>query len=96
MRLYRLKDRVLTPTDTDGPRKLPQHGQTNLRAVGPGVALTAALSVVIRRAPYGVGGLDAISYLGAATLLTIILGTAALLPIRRAFRLDVSRILQSE
>ncbi len=61
-----------------------------------GMALTAALSQVIRRALYGISGLDPISYLGASTLLIVILATAALLPIRRAFRLDVSRILQSE
>jgi ABC-type antimicrobial peptide transport system permease subunit len=64
--------------------------------VATGVALTAALSQVIRRVLYGISGLDPISYLGAATLLIIILVTAALLPTRRAFRLDVSRILQSQ
>jgi ABC-type antimicrobial peptide transport system permease subunit len=61
-----------------------------------GVALTAALSQVIRRGLYGISGLDPLSYAAAATLLVVILTTAALLPIRRAFRLDVARILQSE
>ena len=61
-----------------------------------GVALTAALSQVIRRGLYGVSGLDPISYLGAATVLIVILAMAALLPIRRAFRLDIARILHSE
>ena len=61
-----------------------------------GVALTVALSQVIRRALYGISGLDPISYLAALTILIVILAAAALFPIRRAFRLDVSRILQSE
>lgn len=61
-----------------------------------GVALTTALSQVIRRGLYGVSGLDVISYLGAATVLIMILAMAALLPIRRAFRLDIARILHSE
>jgi predicted permease len=61
-----------------------------------GVAITAGLSQVIRRGLYGISGLDPISYLGAMTLLIAILAIAALLPIRRAFHLDVARILHSE
>jgi ABC-type antimicrobial peptide transport system permease subunit len=45
---------------------------------------------------YGISGLDPISYLGAMALLVAILAMAALLPIRRAFRIDIARILHSE
>jgi predicted permease len=58
-----------------------------------GVALTAGLSQILRRGLYGISGLDPISYLGAMTLLIAILATAALLPIRKAFQIDIARIL---
>jgi predicted permease len=61
-----------------------------------GVALTAALSQVIRRGLYGISGRDPISYVGAAASLIVILFIAALFPMRRAFRLDIARILHSE
>jgi hypothetical protein len=61
-----------------------------------GVAITAGLSQILRRGLYGISGLDPVSYLGAIAVLIAILAAAALLPIRRAFRLDVARILQSE
>jgi predicted permease len=61
-----------------------------------GVAATAALSQILRRGLYGISGLDPISYLGAIALLIAILAMAALLPIRRAFQLDVARILHAE
>jgi predicted permease len=61
-----------------------------------GIAGTAALSQILRRALYGISGLDPLSYLAAIALLTLILAAAALLPIRRAFRLDVARILHFE
>jgi ABC-type antimicrobial peptide transport system permease subunit len=61
-----------------------------------GVALTAALSQVIRRGLYGISGYDPISYVAAAAALLAILFLAALLPMRRAFRLDIARILHSE
>jgi ABC-type antimicrobial peptide transport system permease subunit len=61
-----------------------------------GVAITAALSQVLRRALYGISGLDPISYAGAITILVAILFAAALTPFRRAFQLDISRILHSE
>ena len=61
-----------------------------------GVAMTAALSQVIRRGLFGISGLDPISYAGAILLLAMVLTAAALLPVRRAFRLDVARILHAE
>jgi predicted permease len=61
-----------------------------------GVAMTAALSQVIRRGLFGISGLDPISYASAILLLALVLMMAALLPVRRAFRLDVARILHAE
>jgi predicted permease len=61
-----------------------------------GVTMTAGLSQILRRVLYGISGLDPISYLGAMALLVAILAMAALLPIRRAFRIDIARILHSE
>jgi predicted permease len=61
-----------------------------------GVAITGSLSQVLRRGLYGIGGFDPISYAGAMTVLIAILAAAAMLPIRRAFRLDIARILHSE
>jgi predicted permease len=61
-----------------------------------GVGITGALSQVMRRVLYGISGLDPISYATAILLLIGVLGTAAMLPLRRAFRIDVARILHSE
>jgi predicted permease len=61
-----------------------------------GVAITGGLSQILRRALYGISGLDPISYMGAMTILIAILAAAALLPVRRALRLDIARILHSE
>jgi predicted permease len=61
-----------------------------------GVAMASGLSQIIRRGLYGISGLDPISYLGAITILIAILAVAALLPIRRAFGIDIARILHSD
>jgi hypothetical protein len=61
-----------------------------------GVAITAGLSQILRRGLYGISGLDPISYVGAMAILIAILVAAALLPIRRAFQLDIARILHFE
>ena len=61
-----------------------------------GLAITACLSQILRRVLYGISGLDPISYLGAMAILLSILTAAALLPVRRAFRLDIARILHFE
>jgi len=61
-----------------------------------GVGGTAALSQVLRRVLYGVSSLDPIGYLGALALLVAILAVAAILPVRRAFGMDVARILHTE
>jgi predicted permease len=61
-----------------------------------GVATTAGLSQILRRGLYGISGLDPISYTGAIAILLAILAAAALLPVRRAFQLDIARILHFE
>jgi predicted permease len=61
-----------------------------------GVAMTAGLSQIIRRGLYGISGLDPLSYLSATALLISILAAATLLPIRRAFQIDIARILHSD
>jgi ABC-type antimicrobial peptide transport system permease subunit len=58
--------------------------------------MTAGLSQIIRRGLCGISGLDPISYLGAMALLIAILATAPFLPIRRAFQLDIAKILHSD
>jgi len=61
-----------------------------------GVGLTAALSQVFRRILYGISGLDPISYVTAIAVLMAILIAAAMVPIRRAFHLDIARTLHTE
>ena len=45
---------------------------------------------------YGVNNLDPVSYAAAIALLVGILVTAALLPARRALKLDIARTLHEE
>jgi ABC-type antimicrobial peptide transport system permease subunit len=61
-----------------------------------GVAITASLSQILRRLLYGISGLDPISYVSAISILIAVLALVTLLPIRRAFQLDIARILHSE
>jgi hypothetical protein len=61
-----------------------------------GVGITAALSQILGRMLYGISGLDPISYVSAIILLIGVLATAALVPIRRAFQIDIARTLHSE
>jgi predicted permease len=61
-----------------------------------GVAITAGLSQILRRALFGISGLDPISYVGAMAILIAVLAAAALPPIRRAFQLDIARTLHFE
>jgi predicted permease len=67
-----------------------------LAGLAAGVGITVGLSQILRRGLYGISGLDPVSYLGAIAMLIAILTTAAVLPIRRAFRLDIARILHSD
>jgi hypothetical protein len=61
-----------------------------------GMGITVSLSQIVRRGLYGVSGLDPISYVSAIALLLCILAMAAFLPIRRAFRMEIARILHAE
>jgi predicted permease len=67
-----------------------------LIGLAAGVAMSAGLSQIIRRGLFGISGLDPISYLGAIALLMTILIAAALMPLRRAFKIDIARILHTD
>jgi len=60
-------------------------------AAGAGIA--AAASGVLRIALYGVSNLDPASYAAAILVLMAIVGLAALLPARRALRMDLAKTL---
>jgi ABC-type antimicrobial peptide transport system permease subunit len=62
--------------------------------VGGGIA--AALSQILRRELYGVSNLDPIAYLAAIGVFVLTVALAALLPARRALRIDPLRALRYE
>jgi ABC-type antimicrobial peptide transport system permease subunit len=61
-----------------------------------GVGGAAALSTVLRGLLYGVGNLDPIAYLSAMAVFAVNITVAALLPARRALRVDPMRALRYE
>ena len=61
-----------------------------------GITGTAFLSQVLRHVLYGVSNLDPLSYAAAIAILLGIFAVAALLPARRALKLDVARALHEE
>ena len=61
-----------------------------------GTGMAAVLSKLLRRALFGVSNLDPVGYAGAIMVLVAIVFVAALLPARRAFRLDIARALHHE
>jgi predicted permease len=61
-----------------------------------GACATAAVSQMLRRMLYGVSNLDPVSYGAAIAVLTAICVVAAVLPARRALKLDVARALHQE
>ncbi len=65
-------------------------------AVALGSLLAAALSMVLRSKLYGISNFDPFSYLGALLLLGITGGLAALLPARRALKVDPMIALRCE
>jgi predicted permease len=67
-----------------------------LLGVMSGAGLAAAASQLLRRGLYGVSNLDPLSYAGAICLLGAIILIAALLPARRALRLDLAKTLHYE
>jgi predicted permease len=63
-------------------------------AVGTGLA--ALLSIALRRELYGLSNFDIVSYVGAVVLLAVASGVAALIPARRALKVDPIVALRSE
>jgi predicted permease len=61
-----------------------------------GVAGAAALSQLLRRELYGISNLDPLAYLGAIAVFFAMVAIAALLPARRALRVDPLRALRYE
>jgi hypothetical protein len=61
-----------------------------------GIGGAAALSQILRQLLYGVGNLDPIAYLGAIGVFAVTVAVAALLPARRALRVDPIRALRYE
>lgn len=65
-------------------------------ALGAGLALAVALSMIIRDYLYGVSNWDPLSYGGAVLLLAVTGGLAALIPGRRALKVDPVVALRCE
>jgi predicted permease len=65
-------------------------------ALAAGLALAAVLSAVLRQYLYGLSHLDPLSYLAGAGLLAVVGGVAALLPARRALKVDPMEALRCE
>ena len=61
-----------------------------------GAGVAAAASKILRRALYGISNLDPLSYAAAVAMLMLIVAVAALLPARRALRIDLAKILHYE
>jgi predicted permease len=61
-----------------------------------GVGGAAALSQLLRRALYGISHLDPVTYLTAVGIFVVTVALAALLPARRALRVDPMRALRHE
>ena len=61
-----------------------------------GTGIAAAASKVLRKFLFGVNNLDPLSYIGAIAVLVAIVALAALLPARRALRLDLAKTLHYE
>ena len=59
-----------------------------------GVGVAAALSQILRQFLYGISNLDPIAYLGAVAIFVAAVGLAALLPARRALRVDPLQTLR--
>jgi ABC-type antimicrobial peptide transport system permease subunit len=61
-----------------------------------GVLGAAGLSQLMRRELYGVSHLDPVAYLSAIGLFVVMVAIAAMLPARRALRVDPLRALRTE
>ena len=65
-------------------------------AMATGLTLAAAISLALRTMLYGLNNFDPLSYLSAFILLSLVGGFAALLPARRALRVDPMDALRCE
>src|SRR5262249_53829349 len=65
-------------------------------AIAAGLLLAAGLSTVLRQYLYGVSNWDPLSYAGAVLLLAMTGGLAALIPARRALKVDPMVALRCE
>jgi ABC-type antimicrobial peptide transport system permease subunit len=65
-------------------------------AIVGGLGLAALLSTVLRQFLYGVSNWDPLSYAGAVLLLAVTSGVAALIPARRALKVDPMVALRCE
>ena len=61
-----------------------------------GIGGAAALSQILRRELYGISNLDTVAYLAAMAVFVVTVAAAALLPARRALRVDPTRALRYE
>jgi predicted permease len=61
-----------------------------------GTIFSAVSSKLLRKALFGVSNLDGLGYAGAIAVLAAIVAVAALLPTRRALRLDLAKVLHYE
>ncbi len=73
---------------------LQQFSRTVLFGLLAGILGAAALSQLLRRELYGISNLDPVSYLSASALFLVVAAMAALLPARRALRIDPMRALR--
>ena len=72
---------------------LRQFSAPALIGVALGTGTAAAASNLLRHALYGISNLDLIAYAGAVAFLIIMLAISALVPARRALRVNVSKAL---
>ena len=61
-----------------------------------GVGAAAAVSRLLRKFLFGIGNLDPLSYAAAIAVLVVLVGLAAVTPVRRALRLDLAKTLHYE
>jgi predicted permease len=61
-----------------------------------GIGATVGVSRFMRKFLFGIGNLDPLSYATAISVLIVLIGFAAVAPVRRALRLDVARTLHYE
>ena len=76
------------------PAILRQFSRPVVAGLLVGVGTAAALSQLLRRELYGISNLDPITYLAAIGIFIITVALAALLPARRALRVDPIRALR--